>query len=77
MWAREIAPTHQLRKWYQHDPAKWEEFRSRYFAELTNNQEQVQKVIDSMIGDKVTLLFSSKEANLNNARALREFFEAI
>lgn len=74
-WARSIAPSDALRKWYGHDPSKWEEFRRRYFAELDANAEAVDALraeIDAARG-AVTLVFDSKEETLNNASALREY----
>lgn len=74
-WARSIAPSDALRKWYGHDPSKWEEFRRRYFAELDANPEGVAELRAALGSGTATLLFSSKEEDLNNARALREYLE--
>jgi uncharacterized protein YeaO (DUF488 family) len=74
-WAKAIAPSNELRKWYQHDAAKWEEFRRRYFAELDANPDGVGELRAQLGGGTVTLLFSSKETELNNATALREYLE--
>jgi len=73
-WARTIAPSTALRKWYGHDPHKWKEFRKRYFAELEANPD-VAELKQQMGKGTVTLLFSSKEMRLNNAAALREYLE--
>jgi uncharacterized protein YeaO (DUF488 family) len=74
-WAKAIAPSNDLRKWYQHDPSKWPEFRDRYFAELDANPEGVADLLVHIGSDLATLLFSSKEERLNNASALREYLE--
>ncbi len=75
-WAKGIAPSHELRRWYQHDPPKWPEFRRRYFAELESNPGSLAE-LRSYLGDgTATLVFSSTEAKLNNASALQEFLEA-
>lgn len=74
-WARAIAPSDALRKWYQHDPGKWPEFRKRYFAELDGNPDGVAELREHLGGRTVTLLFSSRETELNNATALREYLE--
>lgn len=75
-WAKSLAPSNELRKWYQHDPARWSEFRERYFAELDSNQEGVAELRSEMGMGTVTILFASKEAVLNNASALCEYLEA-
>jgi len=75
-WARDIAPSTKLRQWYRHDPDKWKEFRRRYFAELDANPEGVAELRANLGRGTVTLLFSSKEARLNNASALKEYLEA-
>ncbi|HSR68680.1 MAG TPA: DUF488 family protein [Acidobacteriota bacterium] len=77
-WAKEIAPSNQLRRWYQHDPDKWEAFRHRYFEELDDNPHGVAELRSRMEdADTVTFLYSSKEESLNNAAALREYFENL
>ena len=74
-WAKAIAPSNELRKWYSHDPTKWDEFRERYFAELDANSEAVAELENHLTGRGVTFLFSSKEPELNNAVALKEYVE--
>lgn len=74
-WVRELAPSDELRKWYAHEPEKWPEFRRRYFAELDAQPEAVERLLDSLEQPVVTLLFSSKELELNNAAALREYLQ--
>lgn len=74
-WAKGTAPSNELRKWYQHDPAKWDEFKRRYFAELDAAPGAVQSLRDSVESGNVTFLYSSKELELNNAVALREYLE--
>ena len=72
-WAKSIAPSNELRKWYQHDDAKWEEFRARYFAELDANPEGVAELREHMGDGTVTFVFSSRETEFNNAVALSEY----
>ncbi len=74
-WAKAIAPSNELRRWYQHDPAKWDEFRRRYFAELDANPAGVAELRTHLGHGTVTILYGSKEARLNNATALREYLE--
>jgi len=77
IWAKEISPSTKLRQWYAHDPDKWKEFKRRYFAELNDNKELVLELKETIKNKTVTFLFSSKEAILNNAQALKEFFESV
>ena len=74
-WAKDIAPSNELRKWYRHDPAKWPEFRRRYFAELDAAPEGVEAMRSELGRGMNTILFGSKEERLNNARALVEYLE--
>jgi uncharacterized protein YeaO (DUF488 family) len=71
-WARAIAPSDALRKWYAHDTAKWPEFKRRYFAELDANAEGVESLRE-LLGVDATLVFSSREEQRNNATALLEY----
>jgi uncharacterized protein YeaO (DUF488 family) len=74
-WAKDISPSNELRKWYQHDPGKWDEFKQRYYKELTANPEALEAFMAHLTGETVTFLFSSKELELNNAAALKEYLE--
>ena len=76
-WAKEISPSNELRKWYGHDPAKWDEFKTRYAEELAPNGETLLSLKRRAEKSPVTLLFSSKELDLNNARALKEYLETL
>ncbi len=74
-WMKEIAPSNELRHWYEHDPAKWEEFQKRYARELEGHQPLVDRLRDLARTKTVTLLFSSKAEALNNAAALKNYLE--
>ena len=76
LWAKEIAPSTGLRRWYGHDPVRWTEFKTRYFAELEANPEKVEKFLAEVEAGMVTFLYSSKEERLNNAVALKEYIES-
>ncbi len=71
---KEIAPSDELRKWYMHDPAKWEEFRNRYFEELDWNPLTAE-LVDLCRRSDVVFLYSSKVADINNAAALKQYVE--
>lgn len=75
-WRKEVAPSPELRTWFSHDPAKWSEFRRRYFAELDAHPEAWQPLRDAAAHGPVTLFYSSHDQEHNNAVALRDFLEA-
>lgn len=75
-WAKDIAPSNELRKWYGHVPEKWDEFRERYAAELDANPDGVQELRNHLSTPVVTFVYSSKEHRLNNAVALRDYLKA-
>ena len=75
-WAKTIAPSHELRRWYRHEPTKWLEFRRRYFAELDANPEGLAELRSHLGRGRVTVLFGSTETRLNNAAALCEYLTA-
>lgn len=75
LWLKDLAPSNELRSWYGHDPEKWPEFRSRYFAELDGNPDQVGELLGHARKETVTLVYSSREQQLNNARALKEYLD--
>ena len=77
LWLKQIAPSNELRKWYRHDIALWDEFRRRYFAELDANPDPVAEALEQVRRQPVTLLFSSKEDRYNNATALKEYLENL
>jgi uncharacterized protein YeaO (DUF488 family) len=65
-----------LRKWFSHDPAKWPEFRQRYVRELDDNPDGWQPLVDAARTDDVTLLYSSRDREHNNAVVLRDYLVA-
>lgn len=76
VWAKDVAPSSALRRWYQHDPEKWPEFRRRYSAELDAHPAGVAALRARLGQGTVTLLFGTKEVERNNAMALRDYLEA-
>ena len=71
-WIKDVAPSDELRKWFKHDPLRWDEFKKRYFEELIYNPEAVISLIKEM-DDVATLVYAAKDESHNNAVALREF----
>jgi uncharacterized protein YeaO (DUF488 family) len=74
-WLKDAAPSEGLRRWFGHDPLKWEDFQGRYRAELVANPAAWQPLLDSARAGRVTLLFSARDTLHNNALALKEFVE--
>jgi uncharacterized protein YeaO (DUF488 family) len=76
LWLKEIAPSDKLRKWFCHDPDKWKEFKNRYETELANKQELLRNILQlEKERGVVTLLYSTKEPERNNAIALQGFLQ--
>ncbi len=71
-WQKELAPSDALRRWFHHDPAKWEEFRQRYLAELEARPAAWGSLLQAARGP-LTLLYGAHDAQHNNAVVLREF----
>ncbi len=77
VWMKEIAPSTELRRWYGHEPHKWAEFKRRYAAELDAKPGMVEDLLRQVRSGVVTFLYSSKEKQLNNAVALKEYLETL
>jgi len=75
LWLRDVAPSTELRKWFGHDPEKWDEFKRRYFRELERSPEGLDELLDLARKGRVTLVFGAKDTQHNNAVALKEFIE--
>jgi len=71
-WVKHLSPSNALRKWYQHDPEKFAEFRKRYVAELKAEGEGLAELRAAVKGRTVTLLTATKELELSHATVLRE-----
>jgi uncharacterized protein YeaO (DUF488 family) len=74
-WLREVAPSDGLRRWFAHRADRWEEFRQRYFAELDAHPEAWQPLLEAAREGDVTLLYSARARDHNNAVALAEYLE--
>ena len=72
-WLKDTAPSNELRRWFGHDPQKWEEFQRRHFAELDRHPEAWRPLREAAIAGAVTLLYSSHDVEHNNAVALRDY----
>jgi uncharacterized protein YeaO (DUF488 family) len=73
VWLKEVAPSTALRKWFGHEPARWEEFEKRYFAELNAHPQDVEELVRLAKRGLVTLVYGAKDETHNNAVALKEY----
>lgn len=71
-WLKEIAPSDELRRWFGHDPARWQEFRARYRSELKGQRALLDELKSLARKEPVTLLYAAKDQEHNNAVVLRE-----
>jgi uncharacterized protein YeaO (DUF488 family) len=77
-WAKALAPSTELRRWFGHRPERWEEFHSRYLAELDGEeaQEEIAALRRHLRDSKTTLLYAAHDEERNNAVALRDYLRA-
>jgi uncharacterized protein YeaO (DUF488 family) len=75
-WLKDVAPSTELRKWFSHDPAKYQEFRRKYYKELDAHPEAWKPILAAAGKGTATLLYSSHDAEHNNAVALKRYLES-
>lgn len=78
VWEKTIAPSPELRKWFNHEPEKYEEFKEKYLAELSTNEETtrfIELVKEKLAEGPVTLLFGAKDCEHNQAVVLKEYLQ--
>lgn len=73
LWLKDVAPSTALRKWFGHDPSKWEEFKKRYLRELKENDEPVSLLKQEVKKGAATLVYGARDAEHNEAVVLRDF----
>jgi uncharacterized protein YeaO (DUF488 family) len=71
-WAKDLAPSTELRKWFHHEPRLWEEFRWRYVEELRENRQQLTQLRDRARAGRITLIYASRDERQNDAVVLRD-----
>jgi uncharacterized protein YeaO (DUF488 family) len=74
-WLKDVAPSTAHRKWFGHDPKKWDEFRRRYARELEPHAAALEQLVEHARAGRVTLVFGAKDTDHNNAVALKEHLE--
>jgi uncharacterized protein YeaO (DUF488 family) len=75
LWLKDVAPSPELRKWFGHDPAKWERFEQRYWKELQGSKEAVGLLRRKTDRGTVTLVYAARDVEHNGAVALKQFLE--
>lgn len=75
LWMKELAPSDELRRWFGHDPSRWEEFKTRYRKELAEKVKLISILRDMDRKGTVTLIYAAKDIHHNNAEVLKEVIE--
>lgn len=71
-WMKELAPSTELRKWFDHQPERFEEFSKRYKKELQKHKSEIDRLRSKAKSDKITLLFAAKDIKMNNAVVIKQ-----
>lgn len=74
-WQRDVAPSDELRGWFDHDPNRWDEFQQRYRAELADHQDLIDQFVEWTATGRITLVYGAKDEAHNNAVVLREVID--
>ena len=77
VWMKDLGPSHDLRKWFGHDPRRWSEFRRRYMAELRAKRNSLAATARKASRGTVTLLFGARDSEHNQAVVLKEAIERL
>jgi uncharacterized protein YeaO (DUF488 family) len=77
LWLKEVAPSAELRKWFGHEPERWQEFRKRYLAELRHKPDAVGTLVEHARHGKMTLVYGAKDEQHNQAVVLKGYLETL
>ncbi len=75
-WLKDLAPSSELRRWYNHAPDRWQEFQKRYKSELDQNKDAVDACLELCRKGPVTLVYAAKTTDKNNAIVLQEYLHS-
>jgi uncharacterized protein YeaO (DUF488 family) len=75
LWIKDVAPSPELRRWFNHDPARWDEFQKRYRAELQQKKDAVEELRRKCRGGTVTFVFATRDEEHNGALVLKDHLE--
>lgn len=76
-WLKQLSPSPELRKWFGHDPEKWEEFQKRYRKELEQNQEMAKDLKRKARGKTITFVYAARDEKHNSALLLKEYLSKL
>jgi len=76
-WYKDIAPSKDLRQWFDHDPEKWGDFRKRYLSELSDNKDRAKELLEQKKDGRLTLVYAAKDEQHNHARVIREYLRHL
>ena len=76
-WEKALAPSNSLRKWFAHEPSKWEEFRHFYLEELNGRGDEATSLLSRAKHSTMTLIYAARDARHNHAIVLKEFLEKL
>ena len=76
-WMKDVAPSTSLRKWFAHDPDKWQDFKAAYFEELAPHREALRELLHEAGGGTLTLVYGAKDTRHNNAEALKQYLNRL
>lgn len=75
LWLKEVAPSHELRRWFHSDPTQWAVFKQRYLSELRDREDQLERLVAEVEEAPVTFVYSSRDTLHNHAIILKEYLE--
>jgi uncharacterized protein YeaO (DUF488 family) len=75
LWLKEVAPSTELRRWFAHDPQKWDEFRQRYRKELKVKENLIRHLKGKVKAGTITLVYAARDEAHNSALVLKEFLQ--
>jgi uncharacterized protein YeaO (DUF488 family) len=75
-WARELAPSDQLRRWFSHDPERFGEFRARYRAELSGHADEIARLRARAVEEPVTIVYAARDEEHNNGVVVAELLRS-
>lgn len=76
LWLKDIAPSTELRRWFNHDPTRWRSFRARYFREIDSHPDTLAALLDHVRNGRVTLVYGARDERYNDAVALSEYLSS-
>ena len=76
LWLKDIAPSNELRKWFNHDPKRWRSFRTKYFREIDSCPDALAALLEHVRKGPVTLVYAAREERYNDAVALNEYLSS-